>query len=43
MRNKLIHEYDDVDIEEVWKTLSDDIPAFIAFLQGHIPPPAQQR
>ena len=23
MRNKLIHEYDDVDLHEVWKTIKD--------------------
>ena len=32
MRNKLIHEYDDVDLEEVWKTLTTDIPAVQATL-----------
>ena len=32
MRDKLIHAYDAVDIEEVWKTLRADIPALLAFL-----------
>ena len=32
MRDKLIHAYDAVDIEEVWKTLRGDIPALIDFL-----------
>jgi uncharacterized protein with HEPN domain len=32
MRDKLIHEYDDVDLEEVWKTVTADLPAVIATL-----------
>jgi uncharacterized protein with HEPN domain len=27
MRNKLIHEYFGVDLETVWKTASEDVPA----------------
>lgn len=30
MRDKLIHEYDEVDLEEVWKTAKSDIPNLIA-------------
>ena len=26
MRDKLIHEYDDVDLEEVWQTVVRDLP-----------------
>lgn len=29
MRNKLIHEYDKVDLEEVWKTTKSDMPRLI--------------
>lgn len=29
MRDKLIHDYDDIDLEEVWKTALSDIPALI--------------
>jgi len=32
MRDNLIHEYDDVDLEEIWKTADRDIPALIAEL-----------
>ena len=32
MRDKLIHEYDDVDLEEVWKTVTADLPPVIATL-----------
>lgn len=33
MRNVLIHQYDDVDLEEVWRTLERDIPGLIAGLE----------
>jgi len=33
MRNKLIHEYDDVDLHEVWKTIKDDIPELISKIE----------
>ena len=33
MRDKLIHEYDDVDLEEVWKTVTADLPRVIAALE----------
>ena len=33
MRDKLIHEYDAVDVGEVWKTVTTDIPALISFLE----------
>jgi uncharacterized protein with HEPN domain len=33
MRNVLIHQYDDVDLEEVWRTLERDIPGLIAKLE----------
>jgi uncharacterized protein with HEPN domain len=40
MRNMLIHQYDAVDLEEVWKTASIDIPALIADLGPHDGPRA---
>lgn len=33
MRDNLIHEYDDVDLEEIWKTADRDVPALIAELR----------
>jgi uncharacterized protein with HEPN domain len=33
MRNLLIHEYDDVDGEEVWLTVKNDLPKLISALQ----------
>lgn len=29
MRDKLIHEYDDVDLDEVWKTVRSDVPSLL--------------
>ena len=34
MRDKLVHEYDDVDLDEVWETLKTDVPRVIAALEG---------
>ena len=33
MRDKLIHGYDDVDLNEVWKTVRSDIPRLIQQLE----------
>lgn len=37
MRDQLIHAYDAVDLEEVWKTLNCDIPQLLAFLEPLLP------
>jgi uncharacterized protein with HEPN domain len=37
MRDKLIHEYDGVDLDEVWNTVKQDIPALSAKLSGILP------
>lgn len=37
MGDNLIHEYDDVDLEEVWKTLDKDIPNLLALLEPLLP------
>ena len=37
MRDKLIHEYDAVDLDEAWKTVSSDIPRLIALLEPLAP------
>ena len=33
MRNVLVHDYDYVDLEEVWKTLEQDLPYLKDVLQ----------
>jgi uncharacterized protein with HEPN domain len=37
MRDKLIHEYDDVDLAEVWKTVRSDIPRLLKQLERLAP------
>ncbi len=37
MRDKLIHEYDNVDLDEVWKTARSDIPRLIKQLEPLVP------
>ena len=38
MRDVLIHQYDDVDLEEVWKTVRMEVPKLIALLEPLVPP-----
>ena len=33
MRNQMIHMYDGVDIDAVWRTVQDDLPPLLAALQ----------
>jgi len=37
MRDVLIHQYDSVDLAEVWRTLTIDLPPLVAFLERHAP------
>lgn len=37
MRDKLIHEYDAVDFDEVWNTATRDIPALLAWVEPLLP------
>ena len=42
MRNILIHDYDDVDLDVVWDTVQKDVPVLITRLSGYLaknPPP----
>ena len=34
MRDRLIHQYDAVDLDEVWHTLAHDLPLLIQALEG---------
>lgn len=38
MRNRLIHEYLDVDVQKVWQTVKEDIPKLIDKIQPLVPP-----
>ncbi|MGV0028349.1 HepT-like ribonuclease domain-containing protein [Phormidesmis priestleyi] len=37
MRDNLIHRYDDIDLDEVWKTSDKDIPALLNILNSLLP------
>lgn len=37
MRDKLIHEYDAVDLDEAWRTVISDVPRLIALLEPLAP------
>jgi uncharacterized protein with HEPN domain len=37
MRDKLIHAYDDVDLDEVWKTIRMEIPELLGKLDKIVP------
>jgi uncharacterized protein with HEPN domain len=39
MRDNLIHNYDDIDLDEVWKTSTADIPVLLSQLNSLIPQP----
>lgn len=40
MRDNLIHEYDSVDLDEVWRTATYDAPALLLALSAWLPPSA---
>jgi len=37
-RNKLIHEYPDIEDAQVWKMIQDDIPRLLAEVRALLPP-----
>lgn len=38
MRNRMIHVYDDIDMDIVWETVQQDIPQLISRLERLAPP-----
>lgn len=38
MRNRLVHEYDDVNLNIVWAVVQNEIPTLISVLKSRIPP-----
>jgi uncharacterized protein with HEPN domain len=38
MRNVLVHRYDDVDVDVVWRTVTSDLAPLIAELERILPP-----
>ena len=39
MRNRLVHGYFDVDLEIVWRTATESLPALIVTLESLLSPP----
>jgi uncharacterized protein with HEPN domain len=38
MRNRLVHGYDAVDLDIVWQTVTEELPALLAVLEQIVPP-----
>jgi uncharacterized protein with HEPN domain len=38
MRNRLIHEYDEINLDVVWDTAANSLPVLIAELEKVVPP-----
>ena len=38
MRNRLIHDYMDIDLKTVWETIQNDLPPLIITIEPLIPP-----
>jgi uncharacterized protein with HEPN domain len=38
MRNRLIHDYLDVDLLTVWETIQEDLPPLISIIEPLVPP-----
>ena len=37
MRDRLIHLYDDVDLQVVWDAASEDVPKLLSFIESFLP------
>ncbi|GAB4200402.1 MAG: DUF86 domain-containing protein [Coleofasciculaceae cyanobacterium] len=37
MRDRLIHDYDEIDLEQVWDTSQTDVPIFLAMIEPLLP------
>jgi uncharacterized protein with HEPN domain len=37
MRDRLIHDYDEIDLEQVWDTSQTDVPIFLARIEPLLP------
>jgi uncharacterized protein with HEPN domain len=42
MRNVLVHEYDQIDVDELWDAATISIPRLIAQLEPLVPPEAEE-
>ena len=37
MRDRLIHLYDDVDLQVVWDAATEDVPNLLSFVESFLP------
>jgi uncharacterized protein with HEPN domain len=37
MRDKIIHKYDQVNLDRVWQTINEDVPVFLAAIEDLLP------
>ncbi len=42
LRNIIVHDYGKVQLEEIWKIVTDDIPSLKAFCNEQLPPEYRQ-
>ncbi len=42
MRDVVIHEYNDVDLDQVWQVLRRDLPDLLRMLEPLLPPPSAE-
>ncbi len=38
LRNRIVHEYDDISLDKLWDSLTGELPALVAALEGIVPP-----
>jgi len=38
MRNRLVHEYDEINYNVLWLTVTEDLPVLISQLEKIVPP-----
>jgi uncharacterized protein with HEPN domain len=38
MRHRMVHAYSDINLDILWRTVQDDLPALIAGLEASLPP-----
>ncbi len=43
MRNRLVHVYFDIDYEQVWKALKNELPTLLAQLKALLPPEPENK
>lgn len=38
LRNKIVHDYEDINLDHVWRVATQEVPALIAALDALVPP-----